>query len=415
LTDNYTNITKKCHTGNTAIYSEPKGGTLYIGGWNQGAYFNHNTHVIDLTGTEHKYWDIPTAYDDDSKEFLQFTMQAYAGWLSLPFPDYQIPNGMSSYAQWKGMADTIQKILRKGHDVLVACHGGHGRSGLFCAIVGYILNIKNDRTWSSPVEKIREIHCVDAVETLKQEQFVYNVLGLRIQINHTYYVDDADWGKYGTWAGDSDKAWAEKMGTKSFLPCPICKTSSMYVGDFGMCLGCQNKYKEIAAIREDLTVDDISAKTQDWCPHPEIDIEHKCMGIWKASKCGHVVHDQIIYEGLCQKCYERMEQEQQYADRKEQELDEMCCVCGKSSSYSLRYGICYECGKALDEANRIDEIHNSITDPYRAVPHTCEADVQCVGIFKADVCKHIVHDREVEEGLCPVCLEIVKGQKKEVL
>src|ERR1044072_1716955 len=191
-------IKKDCHKGNTEIYTEKNGGTLYIGGWNNEATFDSNTYVIDLTGNEHKYWDIPIAYDEGSKAFLPFIMKAYAGWLSLPFPDYGTPKGMNTLEQWVGISETIRNILKQGNDVLVACLGGHGRSGLFISIVGYILNINHDKSWSSPVEKVRKIHCYEAVETIAQEQFVYKVLGLRIKITHSYNTADDDYVTGGT-------------------------------------------------------------------------------------------------------------------------------------------------------------------------------------------------------------------------
>jgi ribosomal protein S14 len=382
----------KCHTGNTALYTEENGGTLYIGGWNNGATFDWNTHVIDLTGTEHRYWDVPVAFDDQSKDFLPFLQQSYAGWLSLPFPDFQTPKGLNTRAQWNGITETIRKILKKGHDVLVACHGGHGRSGLFCAIVGYLLNIETDKSWASPVEQLRKLHCSEVVETYAQEKFVYDILGLRIAVSHVFY--------------ESDDAIAWGTIDNHFEKCPICGTSSMYTSKNGMCLGCQSKYA-LAPKRTDLTLKDIEHKGE---------VEHSCnipncMGIWKAETCGHVVHNMLVINGLCETCAEQHEQEVAFAEKKlADETDEsgsICAVCGKTSAYSDMFGVCYECSKEV--VNKADFVHNSITDPYRAVAHLCN-DVSCTGIVVADVCGHVVHNREVEDGLCPKCLDEKKAR-----
>lgn len=319
---------------------------------------------------------------------MPFLAKAYAGWLSLPFPDFGVPANMKQREQWEGVANTIRDLLKKGTDVLVACHGGHGRSGLFCAIVGYLLNIEHDNSWSSPVEKVRFLHCEDAVETFAQEKFVYDVLGLRIKIVHAYDIQDDPWG---TWAGRSGKKYEK---------CPLCGTSSMFIGDYGMCLGCQTKYEKGAPVRKDLTLKDISKEGQ----VTHVCTSEKCVGIWKASICGHVVHDMIIYDGYCTTCFDKMEAEGKYAESKIDEIEPLsaCPICGISSMHAQTYGICYDCAEQLVTTGMVDMVHNSITDPYRAIAHTCN-DVSCVGVVCADTCGHVVHNQEIEDGMCITC------------
>lgn len=408
-----------CHKGNTVIYQYPDGGTLYIGGWNNGATFDWNTHVIDLTGLEHKYYDLPIAYDDASKQFLPFLMRAYAGWLSLPFPDYGTPSGMKTREQWEGVATTILGILEKGTDVLVACHGGHGRSGLFCAIVGYMLNVNTDPTWASPVEKIRAIHCDEAVETYAQEKFVYEILGLRIQPKHVY-DDDMYW--YGRYSNKSTPATsagtdldAYHMGT-SFKSCPICGTQSLYTDEYGMCMTCRNAYESTNAVpvRRDLTEQDI--KKRGLVDH--VCTNEHCMGIWKAEVCGHVVHDMLIIDGLCETCYRKYEDEIEFAESKLSQEEgktltrEVCALCGTDTSASHKFGICLDCSSKMVQGGLVTDVHNSITDPYKFIPHThCEDEHMCVGVIRADVCLHVIHNREVEAGLCPICFEEKFGKE----
>jgi hypothetical protein len=383
LTDNYQWYKKDCHTGNTVLYVEKNGGSLMIGGWTMGAFFDTNTHVIDLTGTEHKWADIPLAFDSMSEEFLQFSAPRYAGWLSLPFPDYKTPNNIRTYEQWHGIATTIKKILKQKHDVLVACHGGHGRSGLFCAIVGYILGINSDRSWSSPVEKIRKLHCQAAVETLAQEQFVYDILGLNIKVQTVVKIPK----------------------TTTHKACPICGTVSFFVNSIGMCLDCEKKFKNVPK-RHDLTLKDIEKKGA--IKH-ECD-DDKCMGIWTADVCGHTVHNKIIYEGLCEECWERS-----YANSLDEptEYTGKCVICENDHSwYANEYGVCYECSQKIVDSDTIDFVHNTITDPYRAVAHHCD-DVGCVGVVVADICGHVLHNQEVEHGLCPHCIKEKDGGRND--
>ena len=395
------NYKKDCHKGNTLLYTEPNGGSLYIGGWNAGASFDWNTHVIDLTGQEHKWWDIPLAFDERSKDFLQFCGQNYAGWLSLPFPDFKTPPSLVTYEQWEGIANVIRSILKEKKDVLVACHGGHGRSGLFCAIVGYILAVDTDRSWSSPVEKVRKMHCFDAVETYAQEKFVYDILGLGIQITR----------KYATTTTGSKTASNGTPLAASFEPCPICGTKSAAVEYMGLCLGCQTKFAD-APLRHDMTAADLQYKGE---------IDHSCdrkdcIGIWKAELCNHIVHDKVIYEGLCEYCWEKKYKEQQFAEAKVADEEntqsdfDPCVICEKKSWYADRFGVCYECAQEIATNGSVDYVHNTITDPYRALPHHCDDDHVCVGIVVADVCGHVVHNREVEDGRCPECIKATEAR-----
>jgi hypothetical protein len=379
----YTWSKKDCHKGNSVIYQEPNGGTLFIGGWNQEASFTPKTHVIDLTGNEKKYWDIATPHDPVSEQFIQFTRQPYAGWLELPFPDYGIPKSVVTLEQWTGYAMVIREILQRGNDVLVACHGGHGRSGLFCSIVGYILGHETNPDWRSPVEHVRKIHCAEAVETLEQERFVYSVLGLRIEIKRVYHASTDPFDNLPT--------------VTAVMACPICGVQSAFTPTHGMCMGCTQKYNGKAPIRTDLSLLDIKERgfVEHKCSNP------KCIGIWQASVCGHVVHDMIVYEGYCSFCATQNEKEHKH----NVEPGEGCAICLDVTSYSRDFGVCYECAEYLSTHGEVDEVHNSITDPYRAVVHTCDDEILCVGVLIADVCKHVIHDREVEDGLCPKCLE----------
>lgn len=371
----------KCHSGNTAIYTN--GGTLFIGGWSNAASVTNNMHVIDLTGLEHKWYDIPTAYDKQSEAFLQYTSPV-KGWLSLPFPDYGVPTNLNTKKQWQGIANEILKILKKGVDVLVCCTGGHGRSGMFMAIVGNLLH-KGRNGWEHPVEKVRSLHCQNAVETSAQEEYVYKILGLSLPLSKTYVSK-----------------------VSSFQKCGICGTQSIYVEECGMCVTCKNKFAPLAPVRYDLTVEDIEHPIEHTCDEGE-----NCIGIYRAEKCGHTVHNMIVAEGLCEICsWKAAHPTTEPAETKEEipagaaksdNLYAECAICHRSSYFGRLYGVCWDCSDELKQMGKVDYVHNSITDPYRAVVHTCKSDVHCVGIMAADVCKHVVHDREVIDGLCSAC------------
>lgn len=370
-----------CHKGNSVVYYNDDTGTgLVIGGWKNGAVYDTNTFVIDLTGDEDRYGNIPKAYGKTAEKLMANVANSHAGWLSLPFPDYQTPKNMNTYTQWYGMAMDIKEIVDSGKNVLVACLGGHGRSGLFCAIVGYILN-HGTEDWSSPVDKIRGIHCIEAIETDDQEQFVYDILGLDLKANPMDYF-----------IGGYDDNW-KPVG--SFKKCPKCGTDSMYIHSNGMCLSCQDKCKKEQAPIMDITTE-MLAGVKCTCENKN------CLGTWLAEKCGHAVHDKIIVDGFCEKCLK--EQADAEKTLKKAEVDpvlQKCDLCDMKSASAFWTGLCISCELSFES---VPDVHDTLTDGYPVLAHDgCEDINTCKGILKADVCRHIVHNRYVVDGLCPQC------------
>lgn len=377
---NNTQKTYTCHSGQTAIYFHDNGRALWIGGWKHGATFNQDTFVIDLTGDEDKYNNMPRAYGEQANTLLLAVAPTHGGWLSLPFPDFQTPKNMRTYAQWYEMAKGIKEILESDKDVLVACLGGHGRSGLFCAIVGYILN--DGEGWENPVDKIRNIHCQSAIETEGQEQFVYDILGLDLVANTSDYYT----------GGFSQ--WEDNNFFESWKKCPKCGTESMHVKSNGMCLKCQDTAKTGKKVM-DITVDMLSTV--------ECNCENKnCLGTWVAEKCGHAVHDKLIIDGYCEKCCEENADKEKVAKQDSKQPSQKCEICGTHSAINAFWtGMCVGCAMQF-ENDETPTVHDTLTDNFILISHNC-TDETCKGICVADICKHAVHNRYVVDGLCPQC------------
>lgn len=367
-----------CHNGITSIYHNENGSILWIGGWKNGATYTKNTFVIDLTGDEDKYSDTPKAYGKAAEKLLACVSNSHAGWLSLPFPDYRVPKNITTYDQWYTMATGIKEILDSGNDVLVACLGGHGRSGLFCAIVGYILH--NGAGWDSPVDKIRGIHCSLSIETREQEQFVYDVLGLPLVANSL---------DYGTWTTDIGSGWEK---------CPKCGTNTRYAQSNGMCLSCQETAKKSQAPVMDITVEMLQG-VKCTCKN------ENCLGTWIAEKCEHAVHDMIIVDGYCEACIEANEGAEKALEKAEKKSEatvmQKCDICGTQSMAAFWTGLCFSCQDIF--ANEAPDCHDTLTDGFPVLAHTCDDITTCKGIMKADVCRHVVHNRYIVDGLCPEC------------
>jgi ribosomal protein S14 len=262
--------------------------------------------------------------------------------------------------------------------------------------VGYLLAIKHDRSWTSPVEKVRKLHCQDAVETFDQEKYVYGILGLDIQITRTF----------------TKGVVVPATKTSTYKVCPICDTQSMYIDAYGMCLTCQSTYAKIVPEKFSLTLQDLD----EWGGIPHTCDHKNCVGIWTAEICKHTVHDQIIYDGYCEACWNILESAENsiedvpLAVAAVQSSLAPCAVCEQPTAYAKTFGICYDCAETLAKSNAADYVHNSITDPYKMVPHTCN-DVGCTGIVIADMCEHVVHNLEIVDGRCPQCAARAKPKE----
>jgi protein-tyrosine phosphatase len=85
--------------------------------------------------------------------------------------DYGVPVWGRDF--WLSFAQDVKRILDDGKSVLVGCVGGHGRTGMVLAILLGVLTDVVD-----PIQYVRDTYCVDAIETVAQERYVKEILGL---------------------------------------------------------------------------------------------------------------------------------------------------------------------------------------------------------------------------------------------
>jgi hypothetical protein len=154
-----------------------KGG-LYAGGFTRGVDIN-GYYVIDLTGNRYKsrrdeieVYDKPSLSAFTTVLSVEDAVMEPKGWLSLPIEDMKAPE--YSIKVWAALAEDVVKLINKEEKVVIACLGGHGRTGVACAILGYIL--APTHVGDNPVEWIRKIHCDEAVETISQVDYVFKTL-----------------------------------------------------------------------------------------------------------------------------------------------------------------------------------------------------------------------------------------------
>jgi len=196
--DTYTYV-PPCHTGNNLLFTiGEKDAGLYIGGWSRAADPPRDWAVIDLSGDGlmREYQEIEALNKSGRRSFARTIKAASprrpAGpWLSLPIRDFDIPNGLGR-SFWLTLANDVKSLLEAGTNVLVACYGGHGRSGMTACILTGIL--RPDLIADNPITWIWENYCACAVETLEQELYIYRMLDMK----YTTLLC-----KYATWQKDA--------------------------------------------------------------------------------------------------------------------------------------------------------------------------------------------------------------------
>jgi protein-tyrosine phosphatase len=162
----------ECHTGNHQIYTSPTtGGSIYLGGWTRGAMPMDNWHVIDLR--EDYETRRPVAVNSKAASVFSSALRSvnYGGYLSLPIKDFGVPP--FDYKFWLALARDVQGIIERGESVLIACVGGHGRTGMVAAI---LLELIDPSVMYDPIDRVRKNYCEEAVETAGQERYIYTIL-----------------------------------------------------------------------------------------------------------------------------------------------------------------------------------------------------------------------------------------------
>lgn len=161
----------KCsHSGNVLVFDVPIGNgksrlRVYGGGSSRKADPFEMDLFVDLAGGRlaEELWTFP-AWAKRSRE-LQTTEVA-----NMYIPDRYAP--AYTAAMWQAFVNDIKlraESLGRDYDVLVACVGGHGRTGLALCCIGIELGVLDPV--QDPIKKLRDHYCKEAVES--NEQFVY--------------------------------------------------------------------------------------------------------------------------------------------------------------------------------------------------------------------------------------------------
>ncbi len=135
------------------------------------------------------------------------------------------------FFEW--MINTVRKELQDGKKIGVACIGGHGRTGTFLSVLWGLANAVNGVPPSNPIVAIRKIiGCEKEVESMEQEEFVYEYTGFPRPEKLLYQAKSYKWSS-GAWGGNFGYAtdpgtWHDRYGK---VVSPVKLEPSLYEGE----------------------------------------------------------------------------------------------------------------------------------------------------------------------------------------
>ena len=186
-----------CHWGNKPIMTIGTG-VLFAGGFSRGAVHSDNMLLVDLAGNGYRNGIYSTIGNFESVNKIKGSRE----YINLPIADYDVPT--MGFEFWYEFADDIKSYLESGKNVLIACDGGHGRTGLVLSILYGILT--GD---IFPVETLKAIYCREIIETNDQEEYVYCMLDKKVYIPKVYdyrFIDNYNYADSYNFPSDK-QAW----------------------------------------------------------------------------------------------------------------------------------------------------------------------------------------------------------------
>ena len=155
-----------CHYGNTLAFCDTKSKIkVYGAGSSRGLVINRDSFLIDVGSGMNEREDY-TLFGN-----VEIPQESFDG-IAIEWRDMSLPN--LSRTTWLSI---VSEIRRLNKDVIVACVGGHGRTGTTLAILaGLMLDIDD------PISFIRSSYCNKAVETKKQSEYVCKITGKSTEV-----------------------------------------------------------------------------------------------------------------------------------------------------------------------------------------------------------------------------------------
>ncbi len=137
---------------------------------------NNMTEVLPymLIGGTRKHVNPPSRLDNTRVYCIEVVSDVPSKFVIGPrhfvCPNYGTPNVSLNW--WKVEVHLYQQHTRDSVATVVTDLGGHGRSGLYCAILmAHVLGISGQEA----IARLRQMHCEQAVETPEQEAYVVRI------------------------------------------------------------------------------------------------------------------------------------------------------------------------------------------------------------------------------------------------
>jgi len=160
---------KECHYGTIEVFTDPKSGIkVSAGGDTRGLEVKKGSILLLLA----KHIDIPQVKMSNffSEELNRYNYPT----IELEWTDYKAaPYGRDF---WKTLVEVLREEKK---DVIVACMGGHGRTGTCLSILGVLM--KAIPKGKDPVEWIRNKYCKKAVESEAQIRYIEDITGVKVK------------------------------------------------------------------------------------------------------------------------------------------------------------------------------------------------------------------------------------------
>ena len=221
-----------CHPKqNNAVFTYGKG-TLFAGGFSRGATIKSGMAVVDLAMmADERDVDNIFPLNDAAKIAFKRTIQperTNTPILNMYIRDYAAPSWGRDV--WVDLAADLMEMMDAGRDVLVACMGGHGRTGMAVAILAGLM--RPDIIGDDPLTWIRTVYCWECVETVDQERYIFEMLDITPP---DYLVDN------GTDLYIDQYQTAEQQYAEKFPMCQDCGGAGFAetdTGDWDVCRTC---------------------------------------------------------------------------------------------------------------------------------------------------------------------------------
>lgn len=164
-----------CHRGTVKVF-DYRNLHFYGGGMNKDVYVPTRGRWVVVSAIDVRVGSVRTNYDTKHLSMWSNVLNIY-----IDIEDMGVPDMPKEF--WESLCAEL-KWLSKGEDlnVLCMCEGGHGRTGLFLSILAGLLLGKDN-----PVQFVRKNYCFQAVETIRQEEYIARITDTRPPVRAASY------------------------------------------------------------------------------------------------------------------------------------------------------------------------------------------------------------------------------------